>query len=187
MLNRRRSLAIGSLCLLPVVFGACGGGSSLEKVDADDWVADVCDAAIDFQEDFLDAASVLDVVEDGDPDEIKDAVAEWTKDGAKIVDKFVEEVEDVGQPDIDGGAEVIKAFRAHAKAQKAILEKFKKDVNKLDDDDDDDFRDGVFETLDDIDDPDFREELEDIDENDVDDLIDEIDDDAECASVLFDS
>ncbi len=185
MFIRPRFLGVGAfLTTIPFILGACGG-DSLEKVDVDDWVADVCDAAIDFEEEFLDAASALDVIEDGDPGEIKDGVAKFTRDGAKAIDQFVKDVDDIGQPDIDGGAEVIKAFRGHAKAQKAILQKFKKDVGKLDDGDDDDFRDEVFETLDDIDDPDFREELEDINENDVDDLIDEIDSDSDCASVLF--
>lgn len=182
---RSRAFVLGAvLAITPVLGGACGG-SSLEKVDADDWVADVCDAALDFQDDFLDAAGGLDVIEDGDPDEIKDAVDEWVDEGSDAIDAFVKDVEDVGQPDIDGGADVIKAFRAHAKKQKEILADFKKDVNKLDDDDDEDFRDGVFDILDDVEDPDFREELEDIDENDVDDLIDQIDDEPDCASVLF--
>ena len=66
MHHRSRTFVLGAvLAITPVLGGACGG-SSLEKVDADDWVADVCDAALDFQDDFLDAAGGLDVVEDGD-------------------------------------------------------------------------------------------------------------------------
>lgn len=185
MLIQRRMLALGTIFLIPAVVVGCGGGSDLEKVDVEDWVADVCDAAIDFDDDFFDSASALDVLEDGDPDEIKDGIEEFKTDGSKAIDAFVKDVEKAGQPDIDGGAEVIKVFQAHAKKQKSILEKFQKDVNKLDDDDDDDFRDDVLDALDDIEDPDFREELEDIDEKDVDDLIDLIDDDSECSSILF--
>lgn len=186
MFLRPRIFVFGAvIAAAPLFSAACGGGGGLEKVDADDWVADVCDAALDFEDDFLDATDGLEVIEDGDPGEIKDAIDEFVTDGNKAIDAFVKDVEKVGQPDIDGGDKVIKAVKSHANERKDILSGMKKDVNKLDDDDDEDFRDGVFDILDNLDDPDFRDKLEDIDENDVDDLIDSIDEDSACASVLF--
>lgn len=186
MLLRPRTFVFGAVIAATPLFGlACGGGDSLEKVDEDDWVADVCDVALDFQDDFLEAAGGLDVIEDGDPDEIKDAVDEFVTDGNKSIDRFVKNVEKAGQPDINGGDKVIKAFRDHAKERKDILSGFKKDVNKLDDKDDEDFRDGVFDLLDNLDDPDFRDRLDDINKNDVDDLVDAIDEDSDCSAVLF--
>jgi len=177
---------LAGLSALAALAVACGG-DSLEKVDAEDWVADVCDESVDFDADFADVAAELDVIDDGDPDEIKDAIDEFVDEATKLIDEFVKDVEEVGQPDIDGGAEVIKAFREHAKDQKKVLTDFRSDVGKLDDDDDDDFRDDVFDLLDDADEFDLRDRLEDIDENDVDDLIDEIDNDPDCSFVLFNS
>lgn len=165
---------------------ACGG-SSPEKIDADDWVADVCDAALDFEDDLAQSGEGLDVLEDGDPDEINDAIDEFADEVNGTIDDFVKEVEEIGQPDIEGGDKVIRAFRDHAKDQKGSISRFRDDVKELDDDDEDDFRDDVIELLDDTEDFDLRERLEDIDENDVDDLIDEIDADSQCSSALFNS
>jgi hypothetical protein len=171
---------------LALLLSACGG-DSLEKVDADDWVADVCDRATDFDEDFAEAGEELDVIEDGDPDEIKDAVGQFVDDANEIVDAFVKDIEEVGQPDIDGGADVIKAIKAHADERKDIFNDFKNDVDDLDDDDDDDFREEVFELLDDAENPDLRDRFEDIDQNDVDDLTDQIDAEDGCGTILFSS
>ena len=167
------------------LLSACGGGDSLEKVDAEDWVADVCDRALDFDDDIADAGSELDVLEDGDPDEIKDAIDQFVKEATKIIDEFVKDIEKIGQPDIDGGDKVVKAIREHAKQEKKVFTDFKKDVNDLDDKDDDDFRDDVFDLLDDVEDPDLRDRFEDINERDVDDLIDMIDDEPGCSDILF--
>lgn len=186
MFLRPRTFVFGAVIAAAPLFSAsCGGGGGLEKVDADDWVADVCDVALDFEDDFLEASDGLAVLEDGDPDEIKDAIDEFVKDGSKAIDAFVKDIEKAGQPDIDGGGKVIKAVRDHAKERKNILADMKKDVHKLDDKDDEDFRNGVFDILDNLDDPDFRDKLEDIDENDVDDLIDSIDEEPGCSGVLF--
>ena len=165
---------------------ACGG-DSIETIDADDWVADVCDAALDFEDDLANAGEGLDVLEDGDPDEIKDAIDEFTDEANETIDKFVKEIEGVGQPDIDGGRDVIDAIRDHADDEKGAIDDFRDDVNDLDDEDEDDFRDDVIDLLDDTEEFDLRDRLEDINENDVDDLIDDIDADSACSSALFSS
>ena len=183
-LSPRLGLVAIAAAVLP--FAACGG-SDLEKVDAEDWVADVCDRALDFDDDLNDAAADLAVIEDGDPDEIKDAIDAFVDDASDIIDEFVKDIEDIGQPDIEGGDQVIKAIRAHAKDEKDQLTKFKDEVNDLDDDDEDDFRDDVISVLEDTEDLDLRDRFEDIDERDVDDLIDEIDADSDCSSALFSS
>jgi len=176
-----------TLPALAVALASCGGDSP-EKVDAEDWVADVCDRAADFEEEFIDAGEPLNDIDDrSDPDEIKDAIDQFVEDASDIIDAFIKDVEEIGEPDIDGGSDVLKAMKEHADERKDILARFRDDVNDLDDDDEDDFRDGVFDLLDDVDDPDFRDRLEDIDERDVDDLIDMIDEDPACAGTLFSS
>jgi hypothetical protein len=182
----RTGLLAATASSLAILASACGG-DSIEKVDVDDWVADVCDRAVDFDDDFADAGSELDIIEDGDPDEIKDAIDQFVKEGTDLIDDFVKDVEEVGQPDIDGGDKVIKAIKDHAKDRKKTLTDFKGDVDDLDDDDDDDFRDDVFDLLDDVEEADLRDRFEDIDQKDVDDLTDMIDDEPGCGSILFNS
>ncbi|MBK6318640.1 MAG: hypothetical protein IPF51_07665 [Dehalococcoidia bacterium] len=55
MLFTVRSGAFAAIAAVSALGFACGGGGSLEKVDAEDWVADVCDKAIDFDEASSDA------------------------------------------------------------------------------------------------------------------------------------
>ena len=186
-LQIRSGVALVGLSSVTLLLASCGGGDSLEKVDADDWVQDVCDEAVDFDEDFARAGRDLDVIEDGDPDEIKDAIDEFVDEATSLIDDFVEAIEEVGEPDIDGGGDVIKAIRDHAKDQKGSLTGFRDDVNDLDDKDEDDFRDDIFDLLDDTEEFDLRERLEDIDERDVDDLIDSIDEDPACSATMFNS
>ena len=181
----RTGLLAATAAFFALALSACGG-DSLEKVDADDWVADVCDRAIDFDDDFANAGGELDVIEDGDPGEIKDAIDQFVEEAQDIIDEFVKDIEEIGQPDIEGGSDVIKAIRDHAKERKDIFSDFKNDVDDLDDDDEDDFRDEVFELLDDAENPDLRDRFDDINENDVDDLADAIDDEG-CGSILFNS
>lgn len=164
---------------------ACGGGGGADKVDVEDWVADVCDRAIDFDDDLLAAADDLSVIEDGDPDEIKDAIDTFADDASDLMDDFIKDVEKIGQPDIDGGADVLKAFKQHAADEKKQISKLKKDVKDINERNEDDFRDEVISLFEDIEDLNLRDKLEDIGERDVDDLIDMIDDDSDCAAALF--
>jgi len=181
-----RSGAFAAIAAVASLGFACGGGDSLEKVDAEDWVADVCEKARDFDDATSEAVEPLADADEDDSAELKDAIDEMVTGMNKAIDTLIEDVEDVGQPDIEGGDKVIQAFRDHAKEQKEILEDFQSDVNKLDEDDDD-FADQLFDVLTDVDETDLRDELEDINENDVDDLIDLIDEDEECAAILFNS
>jgi hypothetical protein len=182
-----RSGLIAGVASLAAVLGSCGG-SDLEKVDADDWVADVCDEALDFEEDFFDlGADFQEALEDGDPGEIKEALGDFEDGAGDLIDEFVDAIEEVGEPDIDGGGDVIKAIREHADARKDFISDIRGEIDDLDDDDEDDFRDEAEEIFADADPPDLRDRLEDIDEGDVDDLIDQIDDEPGCGAVMFNS
>jgi len=183
-MSSRRWLVLGALPIAAFLSG-CGGGSSLEKVDVDDWLDDVCAEAIDFDEELSSSGDALFESDPEDPDEVKAAIDEIVENGKKIVEDFVEAVEEIGQPDIDRGDKVVQAIRDHAKEITDQMDDLRDEVNKLDEDDDD-FADQIIELLADQDDPDFKRKLRDIESADVDDLIDEIEDDDECAAVLFD-
>ncbi|MBK7725729.1 MAG: hypothetical protein IPI33_10980 [Dehalococcoidia bacterium] len=122
MLFTVRSGAFVAIAAVSALGFACGGGGSLEKVDAEDWVADVCDKAIDFDEASSDAIQPLAEADEDDAGELKDAIDDLVKDMTKAIDVFVEDIEDVGQPDIDGGDKVIAAIRDHAKDEKKALQ-----------------------------------------------------------------
>jgi len=170
---------------IPLGFACSGGGP--EKVDAGDWVAEVCDAAIDFENELQESAESLQVLAEGDPDEIKEAIDQFSNDAKETIDGFVKEVEAVGKPDIDGGDEGIEAIRDHADDEKKAIDDFRDDVNDLDIDDEDDFRDEVVEILSEGPDLDLRERLEDIEADEVDQLVESIDADSDCSAALFSS
>jgi hypothetical protein len=91
---------------IPLGFACSGGGP--EKVDAGDWVAEVCDAAIDFENELQESAESLQVLAEGDPDEIKEAIDQFSNDAKETIDGFVKEVEAVGKPDIMGAMRLSK-------------------------------------------------------------------------------
>ena len=183
-----RAGAIAGVAAFSAAMLACGGGDSLETVDADDWVEDVCDEATDFQADLDDAFADFGVVlDEGDPDEIKEAAADFEETTHEVIDDFVAEVETIGKPDIEGGDEVIDAINEHAEDEKEQISDFRKAVEDIDEDDEDDFIDAVFDAMDDVEDIDLRDRFEDIEEDEVDDLIDDIDDTGDCGPILFSS
>jgi len=181
----RTSLLDVIAATIPLSF-ACGG-DNLDKVDADDWVADICDAADDFNDDLERSAERLQVLGEGDPDDIKEAIDKFANDAKEAIDGFVKQVQDIGQPDIDGGGKVVQAIRNHARDEQRAIDDFRDEVNDLDIDDEDDFRDEVVKILSEGPDLDLRDRLEDIDEDEVDDLMGEIDEDSQCSAALFSS
>ena len=170
---------------IPLAFACSGGGP--KKVDSGVWVADVCDAAIDFEDELEESAESLQVLAEGDPDDIKEAIDQFSSDAREAIDGFVNEIDDIGQPDIDGGDQVIEAIRDHADDEKRAIDDFRDDVNDLDIEDEDDFRDEVVEILSDGRDLDLRARLQEIDEDEVDQLVESIDADSDCSAALFSS
>ena len=73
---RRLSVSIVPIVILAA--SACGGGEDVEKVDADDWVADICDAVDDLNE--VENAGMADLEEayyEEDGDLYRDAVIKY--------------------------------------------------------------------------------------------------------------
>jgi hypothetical protein len=168
---------------------ACGGGGSSKKVDVDDWVSDLCDAAADFSKASDKAGETFG---DADLDDTKAAKAAFKKslDAQKKAQKeFRSDFDKIGQPDIENGDKVVKAFQDEFKAHDKQTEDVGKAVADIDDDDN--FTDAFFDIADKFDVPDFREKLtaiaDDSDSSDVQDLIDQIDADSDCSNTIFQS
>src|SRR5687767_2898396 len=68
---------------IPLGFACSGGGP--EKVDAGDWVAEVCGAAIDFEAELQESAESLQVLTEGDPDDIKHAIDQFSNDAKETI------------------------------------------------------------------------------------------------------
>ncbi|MGE3073117.1 MAG: hypothetical protein AB7N24_03250 [Dehalococcoidia bacterium] len=176
--------------VLPAIAVACGGDDddnvNKQKVEVEDWVADMCKKAQDFDDAQTEAVQPLVDADETDPEELKAAIDSLVRNAGFANEDFLRDVERIGIPDIDGGEKVVEAFREHQKDEQKILDKFQSDVNKVDLDEKD-YADQVYEILDDVEENDLRDRLEAIDENDVDDLIDLIDENEDCSFVVFDS
>ena len=180
----RLSLLIAILPLGSLLF-ACG--SDTKKVAMDDWVADLCDAAADFDDASDEAGSFL----EEEFDDNKEAKAAFAKaiDAQKEAQKDFRSVFDkLGQPDIEGGDKVVEAFKDQFEANDKLIKDLGDAVDDIDDDGDDFFAQFI-EISSEMEEPDFRSELEDLadDYDDVEDLIDEIDDDEDCSGTIFSS
>ncbi|MEO8539290.1 MAG: hypothetical protein ABI577_06075 [bacterium] len=180
-----RTALLAALPLSALTF-ACGGGGSDKKVDADDWVADLCDAAVSFQkasdkagEGFLDA----------DFDNTKETKAAFKKslEGQKKAQKdFRSDFDKIGQPDIEDGDKVVDAFHDQFKENDKLTDEIAKAVADISDKDD--FVTEFSKIADDFDTPDFRAKMDDLGDksDDVVDLVATIDDDTECSGIIFD-
>lgn len=182
-----RWLLLAAALPLTALVVACGGGGSDKKVALDDWVDDLCKIAADFEDASSDAGAKFEDADFEDTKESKKAFADSLKEQKKAQKEFRSDFDKLGQPDIEDGDKVIKAFHKQFDENDDMTAEVGGLVAKIDDDDD--FLDEFLKIADDIDTPDFREKLDDLaeDSDDVQDLIDTIDDDADCSSTIFDS
>ena len=163
---------------------ACSS-SDTKKVDADDWVSDLCDIAADFSDAADKAGASFDDVDVTNTKEAKKAFAETLKDQQKAQKDFRADFDKIGQPDIQDGDKVIDAFKEQFDANTAATNDIGKAVAKIDDDED--FFGAFLDLVDKFDTPDFRTKLEDLadESSDVQDVIDAIDDDSDCSATIF--
>ena len=180
----------GLAAALPLALfaSACGGSSSSDKkVDADDWVADLCDIAIDFDKAGDEAGEEFRDADLADTKEAKEAFAKSLDAQEEAVDEFRSEFKKLGQPDIEDGDKVVEAFEQHFDDNDDFTSKLADAVADIDEGDD--FVEEFTAIIDDNTEPDFRETLGDVagDGDDVQALIAEIEDDADCAEVIFDA
>lgn len=178
---------IGLLATLPLAsfLGACSSSSS-KKVAVDDWVSDLCDAAVDFDKASDKAGEAFLSADFEDTKEAKDAFKESVDKQKDAQKEFRDAFGKIGQPDINGGDKVIAAFKKQFDENDKMTNDVAKAVAKIEDDAD--FVEEFMKIADDFDTPDFREKLDELadDHDDVADLIDSIDADDQCSSVIFD-
>ena len=181
----RPAFLIAAFAILSALaFSACGGGA--KKVDADDWVDAVCDAAKDYQKESDKAADKLFSIDTEDTAKAKKALLALVDDNKEASDEFRKEFDKAGKPDLKSGDAVVKAFKEQFKENDKNAAELKKRVEKIDVKKD--FDSQFIEIIEDVPDTDFRGRLEDVvdDEDDAEEIIELIDDDPECADVLFD-
>lgn len=169
---------------LAALIAACGGGGA-EKVEVEEWVEALCEAAADFDKARDNTGTAFEEVDFTDTTAAKEAYADAIGEQKDVQKDFRDAFDEIGQPDIKGGDKVVKAFE----------DQFKENDEKTDDvgeqvadiEDDADFVEEFLKIIEDVGDPDFRGRIEDVadDYPDVDEVIDLIDEDPDCARVIF--
>lgn len=170
--------------LSAIALSACGGGT--KKVDADDWVDAVCDAANDYRKETDKAADKLFEIDTDDTAKAKKALLALVDDNKEAAGDFRKEFDKAGKPDLKSGDAVVKAFKEQFKENDKTIAELKKRVEDIDVKKD--FTEQFLKIADDTPATDFLGRLEDVvdDEDDAQEIIELIEDDPECADVLFD-
>ena len=180
--------ARATLCLLlmglsTLALTACGGGGG-KKVDPEDWVADLCDAAVDFEDDLANIGQDADDIDLTGKNAKKDVLAVFS-DQKKAIADFKKAYEKIGIPDSKNGKKIDEAIQATFKEREDFINDLSKAVNKLDTGKR--FEDDLSEAFGDLDEPDsLLTRLEDLDERDADDVLDLINENGDCSSTLAD-
>lgn len=173
--SRWLSLALLGSLVAPLLL-ACGGGT--KKVDAEEWAADFCGATQDFVAADDDLEAEFDKI-DFDDDKAMDEFVALLKDRQKAFEEFQDEVDGLGQPDIDAGEDVVKTVKEALDDYRDYMEKV---IGIVEDEND------LFDALDaasEEEEPEgVRERLAALEDNDVDDLIDAMDEEDDCLDEL---
>lgn len=183
MRARFLGVVVVSLAVAASLLGACGGGD--KRVAVDDWVDDVCAAALDFDRASDKAGETFNTADTSDTRKSKAAFKRSVDDLKKAQKSFRSEFDKLGQPDIDGGDKVVDAFHAQFKENDKLTNDLARDVAGIDDDDN--FEDAFFDLVLDYETPQFRPKLEKLVDGheEVQHVIDGFDDDSDCAAVIF--
>lgn len=167
-----------------VLAAACARGDPPKTASADDWVADVCDAAVTLGRSETDAFDAYMETSGDDGEAVRDAFSTYLDDYGKALDRFSRTSGRAGRPDIDRGKEVAEAVQQWVSDEKRSLSRAERAVKALKvsgaslaDEVDGLFFDREF--------TDFEELLDDTDSKDSDDIADLVRDDEECAAMLF--
>jgi hypothetical protein len=173
--------------LLSLALAGCFGGDT-RKVDAEDWVDDICDATDDLADAEADAAddysAVFTDAADDEGEDVRDALLSYIDDYRDAIDEFEQALDDAGEPDVRDGGKVVDAVRQFIADEREGLDDAEEDVKDLDEEDEELIL-AVDDVYFDIDFADLLELLEDSDARDGDDIIELIDENEECASYLF--
>jgi hypothetical protein len=152
------SRAITLIALLAMAVSSCGDDS----VSVDDYANDLCTALKGWTSDLQDRQADLQqgATPGASPESARDALQQFVDGAAEATDDLVQQVEDAGEPDIDGGGDVADAFRSAVTDTRENLEQAKDDVADIPTDNPKDYRSAVDDFV-----TDLKSTLEGIDEH----------------------
>jgi hypothetical protein len=166
---------VGATLVTALVLGvsACGDDS----VEVGDYANDLCTALKGWTQDLRDSQAELQAKADpgASLETDRDALQQFVDDAVAATDDLRQEVEDAGEPDIDGGGEVADAFQDAVEDTRSRLETARDEVGDIPADNPEDYREAVDDfvtnlrtTLEGID-----EHFEDVDAPDLDMALDD--------------
>jgi hypothetical protein len=175
--NSLRLAGATALTALALAASSCGGDS----VEVGDYANDLCTALKGWTKDLRDSQAELQAkaTPDASLETDRDALEQFVADAVAATDDLKQEVEDAGEPDIDGGGDVSDAFKEAVDDTGSQLAEAQDKVGQIPADNPQDYRAAVDEFL-----TNLRSTLEGIDEHfaDVDapDLDKALDDASAC-------
>jgi chromosome segregation ATPase len=155
--------------------GTSGCGD--DSVEVGDYANDVCTALRGWAQDVRDSQTELQEksTQGASLETDRDSLQQFVDDAVAATDDLKQEVEDAGEPDIDGGGEVADAFHEAVEDTRSRLETARDDVGEIPADNPEEYRAAVDDfiaslrsTLEGID-----EHFEDVDAPDLDTALDE--------------
>jgi len=152
-------------------------GCGDDSVEVGDYANDVCTALRGWAQDVRDSQTELQKksTQGASLETDRDSLQQFVDDAVAATDDLKQEVEDAGEPDIDGGGEVADAFHEAVEDTRSRLETARDDVGEIPADNPEEYRAAVDDfiaslrsTLEGID-----EHFEDVDAPDLDTALDE--------------
>jgi len=152
-------------------------GCGDDSVEVGDYANDVCTALRGWAQDVRDSQTELQEksTQGASLETDRDSLQQFVDDAVAATDDLKQEVEDAGEPDIDGGGEVADAFHEAVEDTRSRLETARDDVGEIPADNPEEYRAAVDDfiaslrsTLEGID-----EHFEDVDAPDLDTALDE--------------
>jgi hypothetical protein len=128
------------IAAVAVAASGCGGGD--DPVAVGDYANDLCTALRGWSSELRDHQAKLQAgaTAGASPESDRDALREFVDGAAAATDDLVQEVEDAGEPDIDGGGDVADAVRSAVTDTRERLEQAKDDVADIPTDNPEDYR-----------------------------------------------
>jgi len=152
-----RAITLAAVLATVVFVSSCGEDS----VAVGDYANDLCTARKGWASDLRDRQAALQqaATPGASPESDRDQLEQFVDGAVEVTDDLVQELEDAGKPDIDGGGDIADAFRSAATDTREKLEQAKNEIPDIPTDNPQDYRAAVddFET-------DLRSTLEGLDE-----------------------
>lgn len=149
-----RLVAVAMLAAL--AFSACGGGDdgedgnsegngeATEQVSTEDYVAGLCSSMVDWQNKSQELSSTLQQEVQADPSmsmpDRKERIATYLENLKTETETFISSVEDAGEPDVEGGADVADTLLSGFRELITVIEQGQEQVAQLPTDDAETFR-----------------------------------------------